>query len=234
MSWLPILVSLAMSAGGCARELSLRTPDFKAQNVRIVFMPAMVALYNLEEDGELTFDAGWSKQERVKVNMWLRFLSTTHGFRLADLGEVSGSPPASTTFYDRLDKVTKQVIADGGRRPLSEWSLGDDDGFRGWGPALKADYLGFIAFRGAYETEARRQAGANAILMGGLIGGAAGGVVGAALFARSNDSTLRRGAMVIIDARTNRIVQVRTVAFDQFDNVEIQSNLDKMVSALGS
>jgi hypothetical protein len=150
------------------------------------------------------------------------------------LQEVSGSPPTSTVFYDRLDKVAKQIIADGGRRPLSDWSLGDDDGFRNWGPALKADYLGFVAFRGAYETEARRQAGGSAIIMGGVIGGVAGAIAGGALFASAHDSTLRRGAMVIVDTRTNRIVQVRTVAFDQFDNVEIQSNLDKMVSALGS
>jgi hypothetical protein len=230
-------VWLVVFSLGCGHELSMRAPDFRVQNARVVFMPAMVSLYLIEEDGELTFDDASSKQARIRVNTWLRFLSASGGFRLADLREITPTELTSDAFYNEMDAVTKRIVADDGRHSLAAWSTAwslHDGALQSWAPALKADYLCFVAFRGAYETEARRERGGSAILAGALIGGAVGGLVGAALFrSGGGDSTVRRGALVVVDLRRNQIVRVQTVGFEQLDNAEIQQDLGKLVAALG-
>ncbi len=130
--------------------------------------------------------------------------------------------------------MAKLIIVDDGRRPLAEYPLGNDGALQSWGTALGADYLGFVAFRGAYETEARREARTNAVLMGAVIGGALGGAVAGALYAGNGDNILRRGVLVIIDLRRNQLAEIRTVAFEQLDNPELQGDLEKLFDALGS
>ena len=88
----PWIVSAALAAClilGCASEISLRAPDVKLRDARLVFMPSMVALYRIE-GCDLPFDDWRSKAGRVKVDGWLRYYAAVANWRLAGLGEVAG------------------------------------------------------------------------------------------------------------------------------------------------
>jgi hypothetical protein len=125
-----------------------------------------------------------------------------------------------------MDKVTKKVVADYGRHPLATWSLGDGDAFQSWAATLQADYLVFIAFKGAYETEARKQARAMTLF-------AIGGVLGGALFAAARGVVApKRAALVVVDLRSNRIVRVQTKDFEYLQNAEIPNDLARLMEAL--
>jgi hypothetical protein len=231
-------VLLAVSAGaGCARELSLRTPDFNVHGARVAFMPAMVALYAIEEDGSVEFDEPQSKRARMKVNTWLRYLAPRINSRVVDLHEVASTPFSSDAFYTRLDQVTKALVADNGRRPLTAWIPGDPAALQSWAATLKADYVVFIAFKGAYETEARRQARATDAFAVGMAGG---GMIAALavsmgrgeLFSNGQIAVAKRAALVVVDLRGNRIVRAKTIDFDDLENLQIPADLSNLMEAL--
>jgi hypothetical protein len=233
-----LAVLLTVSAGtGCARELSLRTPDFNVHSARVAFMPAMVALYAIEEDGSVDFDESQSRRARMKVNTWLRYLAPRLNSRVIDLHEVATSPLSSDAFYTRLDQVTKAVVADNGRRPLSVWVPGDPTALQSWAATLKADYVVFIAFKGAYETEARRQAMATTALGvglagGGLIGALAVSMARGELFSNGQVAVAKRAALVVVDLRGNRIVRAKAIDFDDLENLQIPADLSNLMEAL--
>lgn len=211
---------------GCARGLSLRAPDFNGRGARVAFMPAMVALYSVEEDGSVNFDEAGSTGARMKVNTWLRYLAPRINSRVVDLKEVATTPLSSDLFYTKMDQVSKAVVADYGRHPLSAWPLGDGDAFQSWATTLRVDYVVFIAFKGAYDTEARRQTKAMTMFV-------VGGLPGALLFATGEGLFAPKlAALVVVDLRSSRIVRVQTTNFDYLDNLEIPNDLGRLMEAL--
>ena len=219
-----------VAESGCARGLSLRAPDFDPRGARVVFMPAMVALYTIEEDDTVDFDEVGSAGARMKVNTWLRYLAPRIDSRVVDLKEVATTALSADLFYEKMDKVTKKVVADYGRRPLAAWSLGDGDAFQSWAAALQADYVVFIAFKGAYETEARKEANAVSRMTAAMV---PYGPLFAALFAgRSGVIAPKRAALVVVDLRSNRIVRVQTKDFEYLQNAEIPNDLARLMEAL--
>jgi hypothetical protein len=229
-----LVLLLAVSAGaGCAQELSLRTPGFSVRSARVAFMPAMVALYSIEEDDSVNFDESRSMRARMKVNTWLRYLAPRLNCRVVDLREVATTPLSSDAFYTRLDQVTKALVADSGRRPLTAWVPGDPAGFQSWAATLNADYVVFIAFKGAYETEARRQARmTNMFIAGGVIGALAASARRGELFAGAELSAAKRAALVVVDLHGNRIVRAKAIDFDYLENLEIPADLSNLMEAL--
>ena len=139
---------------------------------------------------------------------------------------MAATPLSADWFYTTMDKLTKDVVADYGRRPLTAWTLGDGTAFQSWTATLKADYVVFIAFKGVYETEARKQAKALRMFV-------VGGLLGAALFVGQQGVVApKRAALVVVDLRSSRIVRVQTTDFDYLENLEIPNDLGQLMEAL--
>ena len=204
---MPRIVSAALAACllcGCASEISLRAPDVKLHDARLVFMPSMVALYRVE-GCDLPFDDGRSKAGRVKVDGWLRYYAAVANGRLALLGEVAGTDVSTDEFYEVMDTLTRAMFADWGKRPLAAWGLSRP--LSSWATALRADYLVVVIVRGSVLTQA-----------------------GQAFCHNEIRSSLRRAGLVVVEMQTGRIVRFQAAKLDDVET--ITEGVRKLMGAL--
>lgn len=217
---LAVVAATAALGGGCASELSLRAPDYDVRNARIVFMPAMVALYRIDVPHREIFDEQLSKGARTRVDVVLRSFAAHVGSRIASLTEVAGTELTSDEFYSLMDHSTYKIVADWAAhptrtRPLSAWNLGSR--LASWEPALHADYVVFIWFKGGYETAERQ----NANLVASLVGG-------------QTVTGRRRAILSVVDLHAGRIVRMQSTTFEDLHSLdEIRLRLSELVAALG-
>jgi hypothetical protein len=214
---------LAALANGCASELALPAPSYKLQGARVVFMPAMVALYTLSSEGQmvsfgsggpglsvdahLEFMDGKSKSARTVIDQWMKRFAESHDSRIAELDEVTPTRLPANTFYNVMDRVTDQIIIDwlknnrGYPMPLSHW--GAEGRFLGWGSALEADYVVFVKFAGSYETPSLKDVRSRRI-----------------------------ATLAVVDVRTGRIVCVRGIHFDNLDPADVGQYMRMLTAPL--
>jgi hypothetical protein len=222
------LAWVVLAAGcifGCSSQLSLRAPDYDVHKRHVVFMPAMVALSWLDTDDSVTFDDKLSRRTRISLNGWLRFAAPRLNGRLADLKEVSGTALPSDLFYERMNNLAGQIIADQGKRPLSEWSVGD--GFDTWAATLRADDVVFISFRALYPTKDRQTSDLVRAINPyghGLIGWLAD---------PRQVFPFRTAVIVDVDLHTRRVVRFETRQFsERLEGQEIPAALANLTEAL--
>jgi hypothetical protein len=227
-------ILVAALASGCASELALKAPSYRPRGARIVFMPAMVALYGLSSEGQmvsfgsdgpgtsldahLEFMDGKSKAARQTIDGWLKTFAEDHDSRIAELDEVAQTPMASNTFYNVMNTVTDAIVVDWlnntwSPQPLSHW--GHEARFDGWESALEADYVVFVKFVGSYETQALQDENGLKVFTGGP-----------SVHAR------RIAILAVVDVRSGRIVCVRGVKFDGLGPGEIRSYMEKLAAPL--
>jgi hypothetical protein len=232
-SW-AIVASAVLGATGCASELSLRAPTYHPQRARIVFMPAMVALYTLASEGQmatpgadglpsltpdahLEFQEDRSKTVRQTVDAWLKNYVEEHDSRIGELDEVAKTHLPSNAFYNVMENLTNAIVIDWldntWSAPLSHW--GREARFEGWESALEADYVVFVKFKGAYETRALQSANGLSMLVGGT-----------RVIAR------RVATLAVVDLHSGRVVSVQGVKFNELTPGEIRADLAKLVQGL--
>jgi hypothetical protein len=234
MSLLFATALIVLSTAGCARELALREQAYAPRKDRIVFMPAMVALYTLSSEGQMaTFGANGpelgpdahlefqekrSKEVRAAVDRWLKTYVDEHDSRIAELDEVAQTRMPANTFYNVMDGATNAIVLDWlespwANQPLSHW--GADARFKGWDEALDADYVVFVKFKGAYETRALQSSNALASLAGA-----------------SRVVARRIATLAVVDLRSGGIVSVQGIKFEGLAPVEVGADLTRLVQAL--
>jgi hypothetical protein len=197
-------------------------------------MPAMVALYTLSSEGQmaqigaggpslapdahLEFQEGRSKAVRQMVDRWLKTYVEEHDSRIAELEEVAQTHVPANTFYNVMDGITNAIVIDWldhswAPQPLSHW--GHEARFEGWDDALEANYVVFVKFKGSYETAALKNSNAWGTLVGS-----------ARVVAR------RIATLAVVDVRSERIVSVQGIKFEDLSQAEVRADLTKLVEAL--
>ena len=217
-----VCVTAALDAG-CATDLdlSMRAPDHDFRNARIVFVPAMVSLYWAHGTDGMTFDDELSRRARAMVNTLLPAFAAGVRSRVVGLTEVAGTGLELAEFYSLMDEATEGIFNDwiehpGEMRPLSAWDLGSR--LASWEPALQADCVVFVKFKGLFDTGQQRRAYVRAQLRGGPA-----------------VSGRRIAFLSVVDLRSGRIVRLRSATFeDPTSPDEVRSTLNRLGAAFKS
>jgi hypothetical protein len=182
-------------------------------------MPAMVALYDLDETNHLEYRESQSVLARQMIDKWAKLAGEGRDWRMAELDEVAKTALPSNNFYSVMDDATNAIVVDGLGNPyvrhsLARWRFGDR--FDGWSEALEADYVVFVKFKGAYETSSLKSDQTLKILLGGWY-----------VVAR------RIATLAVVDLKTGHLVCVRGSKFDSLSPSEVRGHMTTLVEALG-